>query len=102
MKTATITKIELVNGSMLTFNFKFSEGASLNDFDMASVIEGYLNEGGGAVNSYLTETELKPGDVITEDGEIIEGNGDAAIEETYLETKKSSDYRDAFENKGKY
>lgn len=99
MKTATITKIELVDGAMLTFTFKFSEGATLADFNMADLIEGYLNEAGNIVNSFMTETDLRAGDVITAAGEIIEGDGNEDIVEASMPARTTPDYRDAFEQK---
>lgn len=99
MKTATITKIELVDGAMLTFTFKFGEGATLADFNMADLIEGYLNEAGETVNSFMTETDLRAGDVITSTGEIIEGDGAEGIIEVSMPARTTPDYRDAFEQK---
>ena len=102
MKTATITKIKRVNGSMLTFTFKLSKGAALHEFNMADLIEGYLNEVGdetNIVNSFLDDTDLRVGDVITEGGEIIEGEGTEEISDVAGPVRTTPDYRDAFEQK---
>ncbi len=94
---ARITRIELVNGSMLTFTLALPANTIAEDFSEA--IGDVLNCFGNEVNSFATETDLKVGDEITPDGEIVSGVGDAKIETTVLNTAKAGDYRDAFAEK---
>lgn len=99
---AKITRIELVNGSMLSFTLDLPKGTCAYDFTAG--IPDVLNEvtegSKGFVNSFATETDLKVGDEITQDGEIIAAAvAEAKIEETVLNTAKAGDYRDAFSEK---
>lgn len=77
MKNATVLKVELVNGSMLTVTTDAPE------FDF-SVIRGHLNGSDGRFNTWDTDLDIKPGDEITEDGEIIEGADRGGVDETEL------------------
>lgn len=95
---ARITRIELVNGSMLSFTLALPKGTYAYEFSEA--IGDVLNEmtegSQGFVNSFAEETELKVGDEITPAGEIISVGVEAKIEATILNTAKAGDYRDAF------
>jgi hypothetical protein len=100
MNTAKITRIELVDGSMLAFHLSLPEGTMTEDF--AEAIGDVLNcitEGHtGMVTSFATETDLKAGDEITLDGKIIEAvESEGKIEET--STPERQDYRQAFAEK---
>ena len=98
---ATITKIELVNGSSLSFTLALPAGRHEHDFDL-SALGGELNtimDGSTLVfNTFETETDLAAGDQITPEGDIIEGNTEQPIEATELVDARA-DHRDAFAEK---
>ena len=101
-KTAKITRIELVNGSMLSFTLALPAGMYVEQFDIETAIGGILNSSTdrkastGLVNSYNESTDLKVGDEITADGEVIEASeAQGQIEATELKGKEN-DYRDVF------
>ena len=99
---AKITRIELVNGSMLSFTLDLPKGTCAYDFTdgLPDVLNEVTEGSKGFVNSFATETDLKVGDEITPDGDIVAvAVAEAKIEETILNTAKSGDYRDAFAEK---
>lgn len=96
---ARITRIELVNGSMLSFTLLLPGGTYACEFqDAIGDVLNEVTEGSqGYINSFATETDLQVGDEITPDGEIIPAAvASGKIEATTLNTAKAGDYRDAF------
>lgn len=100
MNNAKITRIERVDGSMLSFHLALPKGADTEDF--SEVIGDVLNcitdeDGTGLVNSFATETDLKVGDEITPDGEIIEcQTAEGVIEETKTPERDGPSLEDIF------
>jgi hypothetical protein len=102
---ATIKKIELVNGAMLSFTLALPAGMNIEQFDVELAIGNILNastiRGQGIVNCFSSETSLKVGDAITETGEIIEAKEAQGKVETTTLVGKQADYRDSFNSKNK-
>lgn len=101
MNKAKITKIELVDGCMLSFALDLPAGSSAEDFSEAiGDVLNCLTEGSvGLVNSFACETDLKVGDELTDEGGVIECSAaEGEIEHTSLR-RRTVDYRDAFAQK---
>lgn len=101
--TAKITKIELVNGCMLSFEVALPAGKKIEAFDIEAIFGSVLNSSTrgstGFFNVSEEETTLKVGDEITTDGEVIEA-AEASGKIEIVELKgKESDYRDAYAEK---
>lgn len=77
-ENAKVTRVEVVNGDMLSVT------TDRPDFDFESIIPGYLNGSEGRFNTWDMSLDIKPGDEITPDGEIIEGSVRGETEATEL------------------
>lgn len=102
--TAKITKIELVNGVMLSFEVALPAGKKIEAFDIETAVDARILNSStrgstGFFNISEEETTLKVGDEITIDGEVIEAaTAGGKIEAVELKGKES-DYRAAYAEK---
>ena len=76
-ENAKVTRVEVVNGDMLSVT------TDSPDFGFESV-SGYLNGSGSRFNTWDMSLDIKPGDEITPDGEIVEGAERGATEATEI------------------
>lgn len=96
---AKITRIELVNHSMLSFTLAVPKGSFAEDFlavdDFSDILNSATEGMEGRINTFATETELKVGDEIDTDGTIYPRGGSSEIESTSLRSFTIADHRDA-------
>lgn len=102
IKEAKFTKVNLVNETMITYELELPEGSRLEDFDTRQ-LEGVTSEHqiGNKIFlcTFLMETEIRPGDLLDEDGDWIEGDERGEITTEEMDDSKEHDYRKAFYEK---